>query len=280
MEELASRASVIPLETLDEVTEYPDKPLVSITFDDGYLDFFENALPILTELGVPACHHVCPGLVDEGTPPWTQVLSTFIQGSGGQTVRMPDGTVLRRGEEMAESRFLHICAELLSWDDEVRAAWIAELRQQIPEASIARLMDWDQIRACAKAKIHIGSHGKYHLNVAKVTDSRILDDEIADSRRRIAEETGVEPATFAFPNGQYNSFSLQVVKESGYKVALLCDDLATTLDPRAKRGWQVLPRINIARDNWKEEDLRVLGLHQRLKSVVSGRSYYFNGPVE
>ena len=280
MEELASRACVIPLEALENLTEYPDKPLVTISFDDGYLDFIDQALPVLTDLGLPACHHVCPGLVDEGIPPWTQLLSKFVQGSGTEILRLPNGTVLRRGQEMREVQYLQICTELLTLDDDVREAWIAELRHQIPEASITRLMNWDQIRACAKAGIHIGSHGKRHLNLSKVSDKRILDDEIRDSRRRITEEVGVEPATFAFPNGQYNSLSLRIVRESGYRVALLCDDLAATLDIGGGSGWRILPRINIARHNWKEENLRLLGFHQRLKSFVSGRSYCFSSPVE
>ena len=34
--------------------------------------------------------------------------------------------------------------------------------------------------------------------------------------------TGIEPLIFAFPRGLYNSSSMEIVKKSGYKIALLC----------------------------------------------------------
>jgi peptidoglycan/xylan/chitin deacetylase (PgdA/CDA1 family) len=42
------------------------KPLVSVTFDDGYLDNFENAVPILLRHRIPAAFFVSTGIVDTG----------------------------------------------------------------------------------------------------------------------------------------------------------------------------------------------------------------------
>ena len=46
------------------------KPLAAVTFDDGYLDNFENAIPILKELNLPATFFVSTGLIgtDKGLP--------------------------------------------------------------------------------------------------------------------------------------------------------------------------------------------------------------------
>ena len=41
-----------------------DKPLVAVTFDDGYLDNFEHAAPILARHGIPAAFFVSTGIVD------------------------------------------------------------------------------------------------------------------------------------------------------------------------------------------------------------------------
>ncbi|MBK6617087.1 MAG: polysaccharide deacetylase family protein [Nitrosomonas sp.] len=40
------------------------KPLVCVTFDDGYLDNFANAVPILTKHGIPAAFFVSTGMID------------------------------------------------------------------------------------------------------------------------------------------------------------------------------------------------------------------------
>lgn len=56
MEELArSDVEVLPLAlAVDRLGEPLDERVVCITFDDGYLDTVEHALPVLEELGLPA----------------------------------------------------------------------------------------------------------------------------------------------------------------------------------------------------------------------------------
>jgi peptidoglycan/xylan/chitin deacetylase (PgdA/CDA1 family) len=40
------------------------KPLVAVTFDDGYLDNYEHAVPILERHGIPAAFYVSTGIVN------------------------------------------------------------------------------------------------------------------------------------------------------------------------------------------------------------------------
>ena len=48
----------------NQPTAKTTKPLVAITFDDGYQDNFAAAAPVLRRLRLPACFFVCPGLID------------------------------------------------------------------------------------------------------------------------------------------------------------------------------------------------------------------------
>jgi len=41
-----------------------DKTLIAITFDDGYASWYDQALPVLEELRIPAVFFVCSGFVD------------------------------------------------------------------------------------------------------------------------------------------------------------------------------------------------------------------------
>ncbi|MGV0961452.1 MAG: polysaccharide deacetylase family protein [Limnohabitans sp.] len=75
---LAKETAVVSLESLPWLGTYPDKPLVCISFDDGYLDFYENALPILQKYGLPCHHNICPGLIDAGKLPWTADVSHYL----------------------------------------------------------------------------------------------------------------------------------------------------------------------------------------------------------
>lgn len=278
MKELSLKFHVVPLEHVDQIDQYPDKPLVALSFDDGYRDFWENALPILIDVGLPAHHNICPGLIDKGIPTWTQILNRFVQCNPGKTLKLPSGNLYKIENKLNQHNLIKIRSELFTVSNEIRNCWIDSLINYIPESRLTALMSWEQIRECAKLGIHIGSHGMNHLNLSNIENRDTLLIEIAESRKRIYEEVGVDPTIFAFPNGLYNATSLEVVRESGYKVALLCDDKAVKVtEDLRKKDFYVFPRINICRANWKEEHLRVLGFHQKLKSWVKRTPYLMEG---
>lgn len=265
MKELHKNAYVVPLETISEVGKYPEKPLVAISFDDGYWDFLDNAVPILNEYNLPAHHNICPGLIDRGMPPWTQILEGYLLRNQGKEIHLPHGKVFRIRTDIDEQTLLHLSLELCSISDEIRFAWISSLEEHVPQSSLPRLMTWDEIRECARAGIHIGSHGMNHRNMSRIEGVNILKTEINDSRRRITEEVGTQPLVFAFPNGLSSPLSIELVREGGYRVALLSSGMPLPYPNDTKSDFHVFPRINMSKPSWREENLRLLGFHEKSK---------------
>lgn len=66
----AAHCTVLPIEEVLAMDRIPrsDRPLVCITFDDGYLDNFRHAAPILRRHGLPASFFVSTGIVDSERP--------------------------------------------------------------------------------------------------------------------------------------------------------------------------------------------------------------------
>ena len=59
----ASGQRVVDLYEIDDVRLAPDEAAVALTFDDGYRDVLENALPVLREHGFPSTVFVVPGAI-------------------------------------------------------------------------------------------------------------------------------------------------------------------------------------------------------------------------
>src|SRR5687768_10816540 len=56
-----------------------EKPLAVLSFDDGYYDFIEYALPLLSKFGMPANMNIIPQCAQSGKPIWNVQLYDFLQ---------------------------------------------------------------------------------------------------------------------------------------------------------------------------------------------------------
>ena len=68
--------------------------------------------------------------------------------------------------------------------------------------------------------VTIGSHTQHHLFLPKVSDPRMLEDEIIGSKKDLEGLLNKPVLTFCYPIGGYNPQVQEVVKNAGYKVAV------------------------------------------------------------
>ena len=82
-----------------------------------------------------------------------------------------------------------------------------------------------QVAELAK-QFEIGGHTLNHIRLY-TTDTRQLEYEIKGSYQWLSDLLGEEPVSFCFPGGVYNEKAIEVVYQSGYKIARTTELLNT-----------------------------------------------------
>ena len=139
---------------------------MAITFDDGYRDNLELAVPELERLGLPATFFLVPGLLDRRVEPWWEAVAWAVTEAtapeatiAGERVVLGDPSerraVRRRAEEHLKRR-----------DHDAREAALAEMVDALrprPRDDLKELfLDWPGARELAGRGFEIGSHSSHH----------------------------------------------------------------------------------------------------------------------
>lgn len=201
---------------------------VLVTFDDGYRDFFDAALPVLREFEIPAVVFLATQFVDEGGLIWTEELDWALSATRCERVSLPwnaDETLPLRNP--AERRTAgQVCRKFLKEQhDDERAEWQARLLNALEVEPAARalprqFLSWDEVRA-ARPLITFGGHTHRHRILSRLPAAEV-EWEIEHCSRRIAAELGDAPTLFAYPNGRavdFNEDALKALRRCGYEFA-------------------------------------------------------------
>ena len=217
---------IIPQEAL--VEKLPDstrKDFCVLTFDDGYSDFAEYALPILGKHKIPTTLHIVTDVATTGKMFWTQRLNKIVETY--YQLKMPikcsslSQTYTMRNDKEVEMTALDIYLRLL--EDDNRMEIINELASKItatiPET---KMLTWQDLKSLPRDIVTIGSHAHTHNNLLKMSSDEITM-ELSKSFNLIKENIGVEPLSIAYPNGQYNEEINSIANNIGYKLFYTCD---------------------------------------------------------
>ncbi len=247
----------ISLEEAASERRLPRRAFV-VTFDDGYSDFIETALPILKELKIQSTHAILPGLIESEGTIWTQRLSSILTQR-----RMKDATSVSDWGELRKNLFSQL--KVFSVNERNQALQKMEQDTGV-KGEGPRLMNWQEIQRCAEAGVEIASHSLNHEPLTSYSFSELKQD-LQLSKELIESKIKAEVKTIAFPNGFYNEVVLRVSEALGYRRALLCDDLFYTR--KASSALKVIPRFVMGSSSLAEEVLRAEGLHTYLRQARS-----------
>lgn len=200
---------------------------VLITFDDGYLDNYEIAFPILHSHGVQGVFFLCPNIVGSGYVPWWDHVAFIVKTATRRrfTIQYPKKLVVDiDGDGVAVSARNVIRLYKTSNDiDLVR--FIRELEEASGSKDLSeaprRFLNWDEAGKMIEGGMAIGSHTLSHAMLSKLTPEGQFA-ELVQSRSILSERLGIPIETLAYPFGSVSSFSeitQQIAEEAGYRAA-------------------------------------------------------------
>ena len=176
---------------------------LSITFDDGYADNYENALPVLRRLNLPATFFIASGFLDGGCM-FNDVVIEAVRRAATPELELDDLGLGRHPLGAAELRARAI-DRILSQLKYFEPARRARVAAQIAERAGARvpthlMMTSAQVRALAQSGMAVGAHTVTHPILAGIPLERAREEMSAD-RARLEQITAAPVRLFAYPNG-------------------------------------------------------------------------------
>jgi peptidoglycan/xylan/chitin deacetylase (PgdA/CDA1 family) len=220
---------------------------VVVTFDDGYLDNLENALPILRALEIPATIYIATGNIGAKREFWWDDLERLTLGAPNlpEIVRLeingrdlecnpgsnePDDrswNVLSPNERSPRQRlFCELHALLRPLAAAQQEAVLAQLRAitgTSPEARpLYRCLAESELKMLAtEPLITLGAHTVSHPDLAL----RSRDEqraEIAGSKARLEQLIAHSVEHFSYPYGSQNDDSIEICAELNLRTAVTC----------------------------------------------------------
>jgi peptidoglycan/xylan/chitin deacetylase (PgdA/CDA1 family) len=204
---------------------------VVVTFDDGYRDNFENALPILDQVGVKAAFYVTVDCIEKGQLPWPSRVRFALRTTRRKTWTEPEGalwpleTEADRGRAFAKA--CERCCRLTGAAQEQFVAGIeSELEAGTPPGSKQLMMNWDEVRKLTERGHVVGSHTLSHPNVAQLPVQEVRV-ELEESRACLEKQLNRPVVNFSYPcpalSPHWNEQTVEECRRAGYETAVVTD---------------------------------------------------------
>jgi peptidoglycan/xylan/chitin deacetylase (PgdA/CDA1 family) len=198
---------------------------VAITFDDGYRDNLELAVPVLEDLGIPATFFLVPGLLSGDVRPWWEILAWGFARAKPPILKWDGRMLSTRGRPGLRS-FRWLAERLKLLDLATREDRIDELLDLLEPQGHAgedRLfLDWDGARKLVRRGFTVGSHSMRHAILSRENPQEQVKD-LVNSRQQLEAQLDVPVNLLAYPNGtraDYDAHTVRAAAFAGHRHAL------------------------------------------------------------
>jgi len=216
-----------------------NKPILIITFDDGYKSFHDIAAPLLIKHDLPATVFLSTDYIGSMEIFWWDEL-IFLCNKLTCEIFFRDGFspffnrdsklefALNNGDHSFKLALLNYLKKFCHRKQYTFIRYLKKKFKEIFDQSHTafnqvRVMTWEQIKSLAAENIEFGSHTLSHCMLDKCS-IEIIRHEIFRSKQILEEQLGHEITLFCYPSGCGSNQTVhQCLKEAGYIIACLVE---------------------------------------------------------
>ena len=202
-----------------------NKRYALITFDDGYIDNYEEAYPVLKEEGISAVFFIPTDYVDSNLIPWWDEIAWMLKNTSKKEINFAGKGTIHLNvaflDKVIRNFLSAIKADSRSMDDKM-----LELREKLgcehkvaPEGK-SLFVSWEQIKEMKSGGMAIGSHTCSHRILTHLDkENQLL--ELEKSKQCLEKYLGCDIDSIAYPVGQSNTYDNDIcdmTERLGYKI--------------------------------------------------------------
>lgn len=234
---MKSHGNIVDLDTILDFNLPNNKPLFSITFDDGWIDNYKYAFPVLKQHNLPATIFLVTNAIETGHLFWVEdFLYKVAQSSESTSVEKTSNKLSAYYPKIGVTKpnitdtklLAEGFAELIKpYPKSERVALLHDLYQDLgidPEPINGQILKWPHIIEMSEQGIEFGSHTHTH-EILQYADNSVIEKELMVSKDIITERTGKPVKFFCYPNARYREENADLIKQAGYEYAFRIHNL-------------------------------------------------------
>ena len=198
---------------------------VLVTFDDGYADNYDHALPELRKHRLPAALFLATGYMDRERHFWWDRLADCLFSA---RTHLDCPWPVNRRLELRDSKERHrelraVRDQLKPLEETAREECLSALARQAGSRPLesALPLTWERVREMRGEGVEIGGHTRTHPGLGDLSGA-LLKDEIRNCQEDLRRHLLAPSPFFAYPFGRpgdLHPHSPALLRESGFELA-------------------------------------------------------------
>ena len=222
---------VTPLSEMFHPGQVEERPRLAITFDDGYRNNFDNAVPLLEAHRLPATIFVTAIRALNWDILWPDFWDLFASLSEVRRLELQDQVFVKNSERKYDPFISSSGTTLQSHMKDLtfpqKERWLKHALELEPEFrdKLAKyreyweLIDTESLQSFHSPYVQIGCHGLSHDNLGRLSRAD-RERELRESKAWLEKRLGNEIASLAYPDGCYNSELIDFAESLGFREQL------------------------------------------------------------